>query len=400
MPNEKIIAFNNRNVEDIIQDIRAETTTQKECITRYTFQSLLLTGALWAFAFKFDTGPRDYVFATCGMVCCTIVSCVMFMVSRMANHKYHTVNRNLGYELHLHRLKDYFLKEHSDKWSAMMLDIGWEEAMCAARVVQATLFNNLYTDRVLNLPRWVGYRGLLDLHWLRTYRVKPEHDPDSYPETELQRKSIYSWYDTRKLIGNDRDYHPGSYLRNIHVILHGVGFLSVGLIWGFYAWACHYGRLDSWQALQIINLFSLKGAYFALFGSFNLMFTVFFMAQARRQRSFRLILQSGLLSIQSSAVVWRIVCTCHILGKECAIYKNKSYMSYTRYTYGLAGEAVKNFYRIHQWLSELEECHADQRKMRQKFDELFPPGKEPQYLEFLPGQEPRKRAGGAWDTWP
>jgi hypothetical protein len=399
MPNSKT-SFGNRTIEDITRDIRAEATTQKECITRYTFQAMILTGALWAFAFKFDSGPNALVFTACGMVCCTLVSLVMFMISRMANHKYHTVNRNLGYELHLHRLKDYFLKEHSEKWSAMMLDIGWEEAMCAARIVQATIFNSLYTDQVIRLPRSVSYRALLDLHWLRPYRLKPEHNSASYSETELDGKVIYTWYDTHKLIGNDYDYHPGSYLRNIHVILHSVGLLSVGLTWGFYSWAWHIDHPNPWDFLSVKHALSLKGGYFIFFGLFNLMFTVFFITQARRQRSFRQILQSGLLSIQSSAVVWRIVCTCHILGKECAFYKNKSYMSYTRYTHDLACEAVKNFYRIHQWLADLEECHENTSKLNQKFDELFLQAKEPEYLEFLPGRDPGKRSNGKPNLWP
>ncbi len=387
--------FRNREVENIIRDIRGEVATQKECITRYTFQALIVTGALWAFAFKLNAGASPIEIATCGMLSCALVCWVIFIVSRTANHKYHTVNRNLGYELHLSRLKDYHLgREESKKWSAMMLEIGWEEAMCAARVVQATLFNYLYTDQLFPLPKWVDYRALLDLHWLRTYRLKPEHKLKFYSQSELQGKAIYEWYNTHSLIGSDHDYHPGSYLRNIHVTLHTVGFVSIAMIWGFYFWLYQTIQSDPWQLSSIKHIFALKGGYFALFGAFNFVLTVFFFTQVRRQRSFRQILQSEILSIQSAAVVWRIVCTCHILAKECAFYKNKSYMSYTRYTHGFALEARKNFYRIHQWLSEWEDCYNDPALLHRKFDELFPAADEPHYLEYLPGQEPKEHIEG------
>jgi len=44
----------------------------------------------------------------------------------MVNHKYSTVNRNLGYELHLYRLKDY-AKIGNAKWAEKMLHIGWRK---------------------------------------------------------------------------------------------------------------------------------------------------------------------------------------------------------------------------------------------------------------------------------
>jgi hypothetical protein len=398
MPQSEEI-FRVRNIENTIRDIRGEATTQKECITRYTFQALAIAGILWTFTLKVDAGQQSLVSEADGMICCTLVAFLMFMVSRMANHKYHTVNRNLGYELHLNRIKDYFPNEGPEKWSVKMLDVGWEEAMCAARVVQATLFNHIYTDKDIVLPKRIRPDPFLDLrwirpHWLKPYHLKVDHNPKEYPESENDGKKLYAWYNTKELINSKKDYHPGNYLRNVHFILHGVGLFSIILIWGFYMEAYHITHPDLNNIFPIKHLIPLKTLYFIFFGLFNFLFTVFFLTQMWRQNSFREILESGILSIQSSAVVWRIVTTCHIIGKKFAFNKTKSYMSYTRYTYGLAGEAKENFYRIHKWLGELEACYNDAKKLNRKFDKLFPPNKEPQYFEYLPGHEPKPTGDG------
>ncbi len=316
------------------------------------------------------------------MICCSLVAFMAFFVSRMANHKYHTVNRNLGYELHLYRIKDYFRSEPSGEWAARMLDVGWEEAMCTARVVQSTLFNYIYTDNNIRPVKWFSWPWWRDFHWINTQWFKPfrlveEHNPKNYKESA----KIYTWYDTKKLIGSESNYHPGNYLRNIHMILHAIGGFSVILVWAFYVYSVYLVLPDFGRSF-------LKILYLTEFGGFNLLFTLFFISQVRRHNSFRDILESSILSIQSSAVVWRIVTTCHILGKECAFYKNGSYMSYTRYTYGLAKEATNNFYRIHKWLAEWVECCEEKEKMERQFDQLFPREKEPPYLDYLPGFEP------------
>lgn len=392
--------FKNREIETLITDIRAEASTQKECITRYTIQTLIFAGALWAIAFGFDTGSSTFRTAVCGILCGVLVSCVTFIVSRMANHKYHTVNRNYGYELHLYRLKDYAEDDQKREWNEMMLQVGWEEAMCSVRVVQATLFNSIYSELRLPLKKWIPFRGFLDLHWLFPFYLQRKHRAKPSKTNSSEVDQIYAWYDTHRLINNDYDYHPGSYLRNIHVILHSVGFLSIGLVWGLYIWACNEFEFYVWDITSWDTLFSQKGMFCSLFLLFNVPLFIAFVAQWIRQRSFRQILQSGLCSIQSSAVVWRIVVTCHILAKECASHKNASYKLYTRYTYDFAKIAVKNLYRIHEWLREVEINHINPENMMKKYDELFPDEKKTKYLEWLPGYEPKRRADGTLDNWP
>lgn len=308
--------WKNREVDKIISDLRAEVGGQKECITRYSFQAMGFTAAFWGFILKSGiSGPEFYL-------CGAMVVLILMAVVRMANHKYHTINRNLGYELHLYRLKDYSRIEGGNSartaWNKKFLDVGWEEAICAWRIVQPTIFDALYHSDKALFP----------------YRIRGHHR--KFPK--------YRWYATNRLIKNGATYRPGNYLRNLHLLLHSCEFFSLIVMWGLLLSTVHYHQINLKQEMTLI----------ALSGLSLLVITRFLI-----ERRTRKILEGELLSIQSCAFVWRLVVTSHILAVECALGKYKSYQFYTRYLSLLALDIThSNFYGIHRWLARWEKAFA------------------------------------------
>jgi|GEM_PF-3479438 len=311
-------SWKNRETEKIIADIRTEVAVQKACITQYTFQAIGLVGVVWGFIFKFYSEKNPIALYLCGSVLVFLTLAVV----RMANHKYLTVNRNLGYELHLNRLKDYS-QIGSPSWRDKMLEVGWEEAMCAWRVSQATIFENIYEKT----------------NFMQQHRRKKEH----------LRNIEYCWYDTRSLLKKKGGaYHPGNYLRNVHWMLHAMGGFSIAVMLYLYSLqlATSINNHTQLPLSEKFNLVAIAVLMFAI--------TIYFLAQINRQGSFRRILESEILSIQATAVVWRVVITCHILAVMCALRWHKSYQFYTQYCARLAVNFNLKPYEPHDWLAKME----------------------------------------------
>ncbi|MDB6028579.1 MAG: hypothetical protein JWM68_4802 [Verrucomicrobiales bacterium] len=335
--------WENRDTEKIISDIRAEVSSQKESITRYTFQAVGAAGVIWGLVLKLDGKAIPLYDGAAVYLCGTVVVFLMLVVVRITNHNYHTVNRNSGYELHLCRLKDYSRVVHEKNKSGRreladrMLKVGWEEAMCAWRFVQPSLFSHVYKS-FKNQFASVFF----------AHKIKKK----------LYPLPLYRWYATETLVKGDAVYHPGSYLRNIHWILYTVGGLSLAMMWVF--------LFVQAKALPGISIGQLVFSDFI-----NVIITGWFFAQFNRQSSFRKLLEKEMLSIQSCAVVWRVVITCHLLGSTWAIKTNKSYKSYTTYTSGLALDFNEQFDNPHAWLTDWEDIFGTPA-MDERLRKLFP----------------------------
>jgi len=157
----------------------------------------------------------------------------------------------------------------------------------------------------------------------------------------------YQWFCTPSLLHSGTAYHPGNYLRNIHWMLHAVGGFSLAImIFFFFAQAFSFDFTKSLSVSDLLNLISPAVIIAAIL--------IYFVAQINRQGSFRRILESEMLSIQTGAVVWRIVITCHILAVVSAFKRHKSYMYYTHYCSSLAADFNRHFYEPHNWLSKWE----------------------------------------------
>jgi hypothetical protein len=334
----------NRDIEQIISDLRAEAADQKECVTRYFFQAVAVTGAIWTFMFNFNDQERGIFLYLSG----AIVVFMLLSVVRMANHKYTTINRNLGYELHLNRLKDY-AQIGNERLRKKMLEIGWEEAMCAWRVAQTTMFEELYGSTIFLIPHTVRRK-----HRGKDYRWYDTHDLlRKVKKTCQKRRWLHRLLEKMKRIEGPT-YHPGNYLRNIHWFLHALGGFSIFIMVYFYV-------LDVGKKPLIFDtLSSEEQIRISVSGTIILVITLYFLTQIHRQASLRRILQSELLSIQSCAVVWRVVVVCQLLASSYAIRFQKSYRYYTIYTASLALHFNERFDEPHEWLNEWEGCFGSE----------------------------------------
>lgn len=322
--------WKSRQIEHLISDLRTEVRDQKECITRYVLQAIAFAGVMWGIAFNAST-KNGLAFYVCGVITVTL----FLMISRLATHKYTTVNRNLGYELHLNRVRDY-ARLGNKAWAQRMLSVGWEEAICAWRIVQPTLFEHLYHSKPQILP----------------HRIRLHHCMSDYP-----------WYNTWLLIDEATRYHPGSYFRNVQRALFSLCGLSLGVMWYTYL-----EQMYSPSSVERTDL-DLIFQYFIIYILLALL-SLFVLVRVIRDRSFRKILEGELLSIQSCAVLWRLVVTCHILASEMAFKKHDSYKCYTVYTSMLARDITKSFYGLHDWLAEWERA-GDTEDVHERLDELL-----------------------------
>lgn len=125
----------------LISRLREEVRDVKSCFTSFTFQSATLAAVAVGFILSFLKESPFVVLTAIPVIF------LLMLVCRVGIFKYTTANRNLGYELHLDRLAAY--ERLGDPAINARLDrlraIGWEEALRAWRVVQATLCDRPYS---------------------------------------------------------------------------------------------------------------------------------------------------------------------------------------------------------------------------------------------------------------
>ncbi|HWC61486.1 MAG TPA: hypothetical protein VHC44_17470, partial [Verrucomicrobiae bacterium] len=336
----------------IISAIREEVASQKECLTRYCIQGIAFVGIVWGLVFKLDGFGWPFYF------CNTLLIFLLLVIVRMANHKYSTINRNLGYELHLNRLKDYAGVGNPD-WARKMMDVNWEEAMCAWRFVQPSIFEKIYQS---------SDKGFDDS--LRPYIRK---DEQCQPE-------LYYWYETNALMPEGGSYHQGRYLHNIHRFLNTVGGFSLITMASFLAYKFLRFCVAAPSGYDFYFGLSKFAFVAVMFGGIS----YYYCSQVRRQTGIREILEGGILSIQSCAVVWRIVVTCHILGSLYPLSKNKGYYHYTTYTSALGLNFIGEYFnQPHDWLSKWETLYGTPELRKALHDLLHEVKPRPFKLDYL-----------------
>lgn len=238
---------------------------------------------------------------------------LLLLVTRIGNYKYSTANRNYAYELHLSRSLLYHSLSSPGNTNRI-LHIGWEEAMFAWRIVQATLFNALY-ERTWFTNRYRERRGAIT-------------------------KIKYRWWDTDALKGQVAKHHPGSYLRYMQIFLHNLAlaaFLPAIYTAYFYIELMQSRPSEIPDAFPYVFVATLVIAIGVL---------LHVLKQIRRDCATRLILETGLLSIQSSAVVWR----CAVVAHFRALHVKQSFQGYTNELAKQAVDLANNIEGIHKWL--------------------------------------------------
>lgn len=310
---------------ELILTLRSEANAVKEAFTRYAFQSLALSAAGLGLIIKYQ--PEEPLV---GLAAFPVIMIVL-AVARMGVSKYATANRHNGYELHLHRTSKL---PDSASWSSNMREIGWEEAMRAWRIVQAMTFAHVYETGT----------------WKRNIMR---------PEFQAQRSSRADlfWFDIGTLLSAvpvpsgvpAPRWHSGMYLQTVLRILHGVAFvllLPVVLVPIQLMTNSWFGERSSTSTAEIV------AAWIA--------FAIGLVGVITRERQVdcrRRVLESGLLSIHSCAIMWHAVVTAHHRAMAALKVHQGPAAGLRGYSAELAKQGVdlnQDVLNIHMWIHDLE----------------------------------------------
>lgn len=296
---------------ELVARLRGEAATVKDCFTRFSFQALAIGAAALGVELRYMWEVPESTLLAFAVVP------MLDGVCRIGSFKYATANRLLGFELHLTRTLE---QEERGRWESQMRVVDWEEAMRAWRVVQASVFNEIYRTPS-NCPR-----GVLSavVHWCWQLRPWP-----------LYRHSG-CWFEPESLVAGDRKsegsgrrplvatYHAGSYLSRMFSLLTAMELICVMpavVVFLVAVWAP--GLWDDLGAAREPWLVANVG------GGVLVALLTWMLYSMRLQGRRREIVEGGLLSIHSCAVMWQVVLIVHWLAKRGGPGGSPSYRGYT-----------------------------------------------------------------------
>lgn len=288
-----------KHLLDLCSRARHEAGDVKDCFTRFSFQALGLSAVILGVIARYQAEQSSIGLAS------ALVVILVLAVARIGNYKYATANRNFGFQLHVERTSR--ITPSKGGWQQNMRYVGWEEAMRAWRIVQATVFARIYETK--------GFR------YNRLRADAPGEDRTR-------------WWEPEKLMVDDTRYHSGSYLKTMQTVLHLVALLALVPI---FSGAVQYGSEDPWRAggMLSVALVSLGVTVWRILRNI-----------ARRE-----LLESGLLSIHSCAIMWQAVLLAHHRAVERLHSAGRGYSGYTRALSEEALDVAENAGRLHEWLA-------------------------------------------------
>jgi len=291
------------NEKEILKYIRDEALRVKDCFSQYSFQSMAFSGAFFILITTFQ--PQHPFVGISSL----LVVILVLAVARIGTHKYGTANRNYGYQLYLERISRLKNTAHQNR-KDLIRKVGWEEAMRAWRIVQATSFNNLY------------HAGFWNINYIKKDHANME----------------YRWFEPKTLLQKEASWHAGSYLGNMTVILHTIAFLALIplIITCFQIYEKQY-----YITLGILVFLTIVTSAIIIF-------------RILKTRARRKILEEGLLCIHSCSIMWHavIVAYCRaMIALECDKDGNiDTYRNLSRYLSIFAIDLNKNIGNIHEWI--------------------------------------------------
>jgi len=279
------------------------------------------------------------------------LSYLLGAVARIILHKYATANRILGYELHLARVRRTGKTAGSPDgwWPEMAHSLSWEEALKAWRVVQATCFQRLYGP---DLPRGGVLDWLFDqLTPMATNRFGP-HEAfaqlggkwklDVGNRNALEQKEGYPWWDASILAeAGGGVYHGGGYLEHVLKFLQRTQAAALVLV-AVGIWVCFWqirdpGNTDTGVASTSCGVLLIVVLWwrFCRFRHLSM--------EVDRRRH---ILEHGLLSIESCAIMWQAVVLAHCR----AVQGNTPNEGYIVRLAKQADVLAAHLGRVHAWI--------------------------------------------------
>lgn len=320
------------NEQKLINELREEAWRVKDCFTQYSFNALAFASISLGLIVSFLEKNSAVALGSVPLFL------LLSTVARIGTHKYSTANRNYGYQLHLERLARIQepMEESGNKTDSGSVDtntykrpnsIGWEEAMRAWRVVQATAFEKLYhTER---LWWWSAIR------LKREYRIKKSESGENVCR--------YNWFEPPTLVVEGTKWHSGGYIKNMLIVIHLVAFLTVVPL--FYLTYTTYAKYQSLCTNNSLLFFCLT-LILTLYVFCSLLSRIY-KVNARKK-----LLETGLLSIHSCSIMWHAVVTAHQRALD-ELKKTDGFCPYKGLTEQLSVQAKllsENITGIHKWI--------------------------------------------------
>ena len=321
------------SLRDRLKAIREEAHGAKACFTTISFQAIAAGSiSIAAIIANIEKYPS---IGLAGLP----LAYLMVMVIRVGNYKFMTANRNYGYELHIHRALLYGngKPELEDSQSTkQILEIGWEEAMFAWRIVKPAMFKKVYNTEGGHWSFWglkfldKPVNAVRDLLGRKCELLRWKYQPKmSIEEAE------YAWWDTQGLLGEGA-HEPGGYLKTMQHLLATLAIVS--LVPAIYC--CIYYWSSSRLTLHDEFFYCVLGSLATLVALLHITLKI------RRDLRFRKILETGMDSMQAQAVVWR----CTIVAHFRALENRHHFYHYTDALGKEADELKKKIEEVHQWL--------------------------------------------------
>lgn len=359
---------NDERESRFISELTAEARELKDCFARYSFQGVGLSAAVLAIIARYQQ-EMPYV----GLAAFPVIV-MLIALARMGTHKYTSVNRITGYELHLQRTRS--LKDDPNAyWRSNMRDLGWEEAMRAWRIVQTTVYQCLYETNEWKLEE-----------------LKPEL------RKRLKEEKTQAWFLPQSSTNpaHGTSYYSGSYLRKslefIYTVIvlsfippiitvgqlfvkHNTQFwelavvltLSVTMTWFiFKAFQKQILPINNrrWKWITRLLLFMLAGLalrvlYLRVGRSIEtlsvaatlVVVSIYFGFKVLKVENRRVVLEDELLSIHSCTVVWQAVVVAHYRALEKAQCREEHYLGkLAEQAASLKKRLEENVNNIYQWI--------------------------------------------------
>jgi len=263
----------NSREEALTKSLREEAWQVKHCFTQYAIATMAFASAVLV-----GIARLQYDHPLVALCSIPLVG-VILAVIRIGTHKYGTANRLYGYLLHLERTRK--LSKADAKRAELIRDLGWEEAMRAWRVVQPTVFERVYESGT----------------WKRNI-LQP-------PFRGLKRK----WFEPVSLVMDGAKWFSGRYLENTSVVLHALSWVAVTPLLFLLVQFRNEKRSVSLWGLMKDPLRDGRGLYLVATLIIALAILIGFRylkTSARLQ-----VLEDGLLSINSCAMMWHAVVVAH-----------------------------------------------------------------------------------------
>lgn len=332
-----------RDYEVIIKRIREEANSVKNCFTKFSFHAIAFSGLMLSAIAAYQ--PKQPFVGLAGL----FIIIVVLIVSRIGNYKYATANRHFGFELYQDS------KQNSKQNKKNYQEIGWEEGLRAWRVVQATIFDEVYYTRIntkfWDFPNRLRYNRVKKK--LKKKLKKPEKSKKSKNPQKIKRIKDYdyiAWFNPTSLLINSAEWYPGRYLHTMQSILHIFAFFSLfPLI--IMCLQLQFGQNESIKELKNIIWLEINPIIMFCF-IITIVTTIFVFIKIYHIHARRKILESGLLSIHSCAIVWHVVELAHFeaLNKTNSLDQT----DYLRYLSEEAREIKEYAHNIYEWVNMVQ----------------------------------------------